>query len=183
MSKKIYYSKLNIRDPLPRLKLNAISPVQLARYAGAINQYHDISLDNTKAEEAGYPRAFVQSNFLLGLAERTFYHFASNASILTLDMAYQKLVFVRETLTLQGLIKDLYVKQKTEHRALIEIWGENNSQDIVFKCNIEALFFKNISSEKREKKQRPMLQTKFLKSFQATCDYEIAKAKLISQKS
>ena len=179
MSKKIYWSKLKVRDVLPTLKPHAISPTQLAKYAGAKDHYPEISLDNAKAEEAGYPKAFVQNNFLLALAERALHNFASNASILTLDITYQKLVFVKEVLTLQGVIKDLPSDKKAkEHKAIFEIWGENNSQDIVFKCNLEALFFKNLSHEKREKTLQPNLSPESLETFQATWEYELAKAKL-----
>lgn len=147
---KLYWDTIEIGDPVTPLTKPPVTRVQIAKFAGAANDYSPLHIDDDFAKSAGYGGVFAHGAISLGIATEAVSRWAENGRILGSTATFQKLVWPGDILTAKGVVVLRY-EHNGEHRIDVDVWAENQNHDIVMKGQITVLLWQNDKEEKKGK--------------------------------
>lgn len=162
MAKKIFYSSLKPKHPLPTIQVGPFDRITLAKFAGVSDDYNGIYLDDEIAKRAGFHGILVPNTLLATTIEQALYNFASNCTVIQIETEFKKFVWPSTHLSIQGVVIDR-LKDNNIHRIVWEIWAEDNHQEIAYKAKVTTLVFKNLAEEKSSRSTYPILPKEFAK--------------------
>lgn len=153
---KLYFSTVEPGDPVTPLTKPPVTRVQIARFAGASQDYSPLHIDDEFAKSAGYGGVFAHGAIGLGFAVEAISRWLENGRILTVATKFQKLVWPGDILTAKGVVVDVEQDEDSgEHRINVDVWTENQNHDIVMKGQITCLLFEDEKAEKKAKSPWP----------------------------
>jgi acyl dehydratase len=147
---KLYWDTLEIGDPVTPLTKPPVTRVQIAKFAGAAQDYSPLHIDDDFAKSAGYGGVFAHGAITMGFATEAISKWAENGRVLAATATFQKLVWPGDILTAKGVVVNVYEKHG-EHRADIDVWSENQNHDIVMKGQITVLLWQSEDEENAAK--------------------------------
>ena len=148
---QLYWDTTDLGDPVTPLSKPAITRVQIAKFAGASQDWSPLHIDDDFAKSAGYGSVFAHGAISLGFAVEAVQKWVENGRVLASSATFQKLVWPGDILTAKGVVVHRYEKNG-EPRIDIDVWAENQNHDIVMKGQITCLLWR---SDKDEKKAIP----------------------------
>jgi acyl dehydratase len=153
----LYWDTIDLGDPVSPLTKPAVTRVQIAKFAGAAQEWSPLHLDDEFAKTAGYGGVFAHGALTLGFAVEAVHRWLENGRVLSSQATFQKLVWPGDVLTAKGVVVNRQEKNG-EPRIDIDVWTENQNHDIVMKGQITCLLWRNEKDEKKSKGFPPVSQ-------------------------
>lgn len=165
---KVYWDQLKPGTEIPPLVKQPISRTQIAQFAGALEDYTPMHLDDDSAKAAGFGGAFAHSVMALGIADEALRRFAENMRITHISGTFDKFVWPGDKITAKGRITKCYKKDDT---ALIdvEITAENQEQVQVMSGHATCVLWENQKKEKSSRFLLPPISRAQTAEFSAKC--------------
>ena len=159
---QLYWDTIELGDPVVPLSKPAISRVQIAKFAGASQDWSPLHIDDDFAKSAGYGSVFAHGAISLGFAVEAVQKWLENGRVLCSSATFQKLVWPGDILTAKGVVVNRYEKNG-EPRVDIDVWAENQNHDIVMKGQITCLLWRSDKDEKKAKGAWPPVSPETIK--------------------
>lgn len=151
---KVYWNQLKAGTQIPPLVKQPITKTQIAQFAGAVEDFTPMHLDDEFAKESGFGGAYAHSVMALGIADEALRRFADNMRITKISGTFEKFVWPGDKITAKGVISKCY---KKDGAALIdvEITAENQDHVQVMSGHATCLLWENPKKEKASEQLLP----------------------------
>jgi acyl dehydratase len=159
---QLYWDSIELGDPVAPLSKPAVSRVQIAKFAGAAQDWSPLHIDDDFAKSAGYGSVFAHGAMSLGFAVEAVEKWLENGRVLSSSATFQKLVWPGDILTAKGVVVSRYEKNG-EPRVDIDVWAENQNHDIVMKGQVTCLLWHSEKEEKKAKSPWPPVSSETIK--------------------
>lgn len=134
----IDYENVDVGAPLEGLSIPALTRVTLARFAGAIDDYNPMHLDDKVATAAGKASVFAPGHLVMGYIGRMVESYFEGASMQRFGVRMLKLVWPGDVLTCRGVIVDKRV-ENGDHVVDADVWADNQRGETVAKGRVLAV--------------------------------------------
>lgn len=135
---QIDYENVDIGAPLEGISIPALTRVALARFAGAIDDYNPMHLDDKVATAAGKASVFAPGHLVMGYIGRMVENYFKGASLRRFGLRMLKLVWPGDVLTCRGVIVDKRIEDG-EHVIDADVWADNQRGETVAKGRVLAV--------------------------------------------
>lgn len=139
---KIDYDKIQTGDLIPPLVKSAVTRVQISKFAAASNDFNPMHVDETLAQAKGYSGICAHPQLAFSYIEQMLRQYADNMRIFNITVTFHKLIWPGDLLTSKGLISKRY-QEEGEYKIDIDLWAENQNQDVVLKGKATCWLEKN----------------------------------------
>lgn len=134
----IDYENVDVGAPLEGLSIPALTRVTLARFAGAIDDYNPMHLDDKVATAAGKSSVFAPGHLVMGYIGRMVENYFEGASMQRFGVRMLKLVWPGDVLTCRGVIVDKRI-ENGDHVIDADVWADNQRGETVAKGRVLAV--------------------------------------------
>jgi acyl dehydratase len=141
VSKVLDYDSVDKGTPLDGLSIPALTRVTLARFAGAIDDYNPMHLDDKVAAAAGKSSVFAPGHLIMAYVGRMVESCFHGAALRRYGLRMLKLVWPGDVLTCRGVIIDKR-KEGGEHVIDADVWADNQRGETVAKGRVLAVVAK-----------------------------------------
>jgi acyl dehydratase len=117
-------SELAVGSPLPELRKEAITKVQLVKYAGASGDYNLIHTDDETARRVGLDGVIAHGMLSMAFLGEYLCWLSGPASIRRLSARFVEMVRPGDVLTCHGRVKAMET-DASGRRLTLELWAEN----------------------------------------------------------
>ncbi len=156
--KRLYLESLRVGDELPTLVKPAIDRVQIARFAGATNDYNPMHVDETAARTAGMPSVFAQAELPMGFMSQFLSDWLKGGRLSRLAVRFVKLVWPGDVLSCKGRVLARRRDEQGRYYVDVDIWAENQKGELVLKGHSTGQLFYNAEDETRQRRgETPLL--------------------------
>jgi len=132
VARSFYWSELRTGDDLPHLSKSAIDRVQIARYAGASNEFNRLQLDEPYAQSLGFHGTFAPGTLAMGFVGQLLTNWLQRGHVRKLAARFVKLVKPGDELVCRGRISELR-RESGACYADLEVWAENQKGELVLR--------------------------------------------------
>jgi len=136
--KPIDFESIDKGSPLEGLSIPALTRVSLARFAGAVDDYNPMHLDDKVATATGKNSVFAPANLVMAYIGRMVESYFEGASLRRFGLRMLKLVWPGDVLTCRGVIIDKR-KEGGEHVIDADVWADNQRGETVAKGRVIAV--------------------------------------------
>ena len=138
MSVSLDYESIDQGTPIEGISIPAMTRGALAQYAGAIDDYNPMHLDDKVAMAAGKASVFAPSSMVMAFVGRMVQAWFTGASLRRYGMRLQKLVWPGDVLTCRGVVID---KREENGECIIDadVWADNQRGETVAKGRVIAV--------------------------------------------
>ena len=113
-------------DALPELRKDAVTKVQLVKYAGASGDYNLIHTDDETARRIGLDGVIAHGMLSMGFLGEYAAGIAGPQRVRRLKVRFAAMVRPGDELTCKGVVRSV-----EDGRALLDLWAENQNGDKV----------------------------------------------------
>jgi acyl dehydratase len=137
-STKLDFESLDKGTPLEGLSIPALTRASLARFAGAIDDYNPLHLDDKVAAASGKASVFAPSHLIMAYVGRIVEMWLYGASLRHYSLRMFKLVWPGDVLTCRGVVVD---KRHENGEFVIDadVWADNQRGETVAKGRFLAV--------------------------------------------
>ena len=137
-STKLDFESLDKGTPLEGLSIPALTRATLARFAGAIDDYNPLHLDDKVATASGKASVFAPSHLIMAYVGRVVEMWLHGASLRHYSLRMFKLVWPGDVLTCRGVVVD---KRHENGEFVIDadVWADNQRGETVAKGRFLAV--------------------------------------------
>jgi acyl dehydratase len=138
VTKVLDFESVDKGTPLDGLSIPALTRVTLARFAGAVDDYNPMHLDDKVAAAAGKSSVFASSHLIMGYVGRMVEACFQGAALRRYGLRMLKLVWPGDVLTCRGVVID---KRKENGECVIDadVWADNQRGETVAKGRVLAV--------------------------------------------
>lgn len=116
---------------LPAYTKEAVSKVQLVKYAGASGDYNPLHTDDAFAQKIGLSGVVAHGMLIMGFLGEYVNHLAGSVAFVEdFSMRFGAMTFANETITCGGVVQDLY-EQHGKQYAVLQLTAQKSPQEIV----------------------------------------------------
>src|ERR1700736_4463626 len=130
LTKHLSARELSIGSPLPELRKDAITKVQLVKYAGASGDYNLIHTDDETARRVGLDGVIAHGMLSMAFLGQYLCWLTGPESVRQLSVRFVEMVRPGDTLTCRGRVKERTSGNAGRHLQL-EVWAENQRAERV----------------------------------------------------
>ncbi|MFT4415485.1 MaoC/PaaZ C-terminal domain-containing protein [Fredinandcohnia humi] len=102
-----------IGDSLDEIQLDAVTRIDLIKYAGASGDYNPIHTIDEEAHKAGLPGIIAHGMWTMGNLAKLFTPYYEEGFIKTYSIRFRNMVFLNDVITLQATLKGVDEKKRT----------------------------------------------------------------------
>jgi acyl dehydratase len=137
VSKSLDFESLDKGSPIDGLSIPALTRATLARFAGAIDDYNPVYLDDKVAAATGKASVFAPTNLIMAYLGRMVQAWLVGAYLRRFDLKVVRLVWPGDVLTCRGVVND---KREVGGECLVEanVWADNQRGENVAKGVVVA---------------------------------------------
>lgn len=161
---KLYWDGLEEGDKFTPVDFEAVTAVQIARFAGASDDYNPLHVDEEAAKAGGYGGKFAHGGLAAAFIHDAVRQWAPNSRTLRSQVTFQKLVWPGDTLSAHGLVVRRY-EENDEHRVDIDVWlslrGTNDLPSI--KGAVTLVLWKDTAASKAGEHSLPPISRETLR--------------------
>lgn len=150
--KRLYLESLRIGDELPSLVKPAIDRVQIARFAGAANDFNPMHIDENQAKAAGMPSVFAHSLLSMSFMSQFLTDWLRGGRLTRLAVRFVKLVWPGDVLSCKGRVLARRRDEQGRYYVDVDLWAENQKGELVLKGHSTGQIFYNAEDESRQKR-------------------------------
>lgn len=121
--------------PLEGISIPALTRAALARFAGAIDDYNPMHLDDKVATAAGKASVFAPSQLIMGYIGRMVETQFKGCALRRYGLRVLKLVWPGDVLTCRGVVIDKR-EENGEHVIDADVWADNQRGETVAKGRV-----------------------------------------------
>jgi acyl dehydratase len=159
---KLYWDSIEKGEQVTPLSKAAVTRVQIARFAGASQDWSPLHLDDDFAKGAGYGGVFAHGAIALSFATEAVGRWLENGRILSVSGRFRKLVWPGDILRMTGMVAERY-EANGEARIDVDVWAENQNHDSVMQGTITCVLWRNEKDEKKSKSPFPPVAPQTIK--------------------
>ncbi|HEY3446904.1 MAG TPA: MaoC/PaaZ C-terminal domain-containing protein [Myxococcales bacterium] len=150
--KRLYLESLRIGDELPSLVKPAIDRVQIARFAGAANDFNPMHIDELQAKAGGMPSVFAHSLLPMSFMSQFLTDWLRGGRLTRLAVRFVKLVWPGDVLSCKGRVLARRRDEQGRYYVDVDLWAENQKGELVLKGHSTGQIFYNAEDESRQKR-------------------------------
>lgn len=155
VSKKFDIARLQVGDELPSLSKPPIDRVQIARWAGVLNDFNPMNLDDACAQAEGMPGVFVNPQIPMAFASELAAEWLADGHLKRLAVRFLKLVWPGDRLTFHGRLLRREVDEQGQTCVEVDLWGENQEGEVILKGVCLGILMGRAQAPKRAKASMP----------------------------
>ncbi len=138
MAKLLDFESIDKGMPLDGMSIPALTRVALARFAGGIDDYNPLHLDDKVAVAAGKNSVFAPGHMIMAFIGRMIEHAFAGSSLRRYGLRMLKLVWPGDVLTCRGVIIDKR-EESGECVVDVDVWADNQRGETVAKGRVLAV--------------------------------------------
>lgn len=182
---KLYWDSIEKGEQVSPVSKPAVTRVQIAKFAGASQDWSPLHLDDDFAKGAGYGGVFAHGAIALSFATEALGKWLENGRVLAVSGRFRKLVWPGDILRMTGMVAERY-EVNGEARIDVDVWAENQNHDSVMQGTITCILWRNEKDEKKSKAPWPPVSPQTIKERRTAKpiprnDAEAAKAREVAQ--
>ncbi len=154
--RKLYFENVRIGDELPPLLKPALDRIQLAKYAGAANDFSPLQIDDALAKTVGMPSVVAPGPLSAAFAGQLVTDWARGTPIKKLSMKFSRMTWPGDVLTCKGRIFDRWGENGRYHVEL-DVRAENQKGELVARGSILLKVYYSFEDENRARAGQPPL--------------------------
>jgi acyl dehydratase len=154
--RKLYFETTRIGDEIPAMAKSPIDRVQLARYAGATQDYNPLYVDENHARGLGMPSVLAPSSLGMGFLAQLVTDWARGAQVKRMSARFVRTLWPGDTLVCKGRVADRHGQGGVYHLEL-DVWAENQKGELVVKGQVSLRVFYSVEDENRARAGQPPL--------------------------
>lgn len=135
MNADIDFETIDVGTPLEGISIPALTRAALARFAGAIDEYNPMHLDDKVAVAAGKASVFAHSQLVMAYIGRMLEAHFQGAVLRRYGLRVLKLVWPGDVLTCRGVVIDKR-EENGEHVIDADVWADNQRGETVAKGRV-----------------------------------------------
>jgi acyl dehydratase len=159
---KLYWESIEKGEQVTPVSKPAVTRVQIAKFAGASQDWSPLHLDDDFAKSAGYGGVFAHGAIALQFATEALGKWLENGRVLSVSGRFRKLVWPGDILRMTGMVAEKY-ESNGEARVDVDVWAENQNHDSVMQGTITCVMWRNEKDEKKSKSPFPPVAPQTIK--------------------
>ena len=144
MSNALDFESIDKGTPIDGLSVPALTRVTLARFAGAVDDYNPMHLDDKVAAATGNASVFASTNLIMAYVGRMVEAWLEGACLRRFDIKVVRLVWPGDVLTCRGVVNDKRIEDG-EYLVEANVWADNQRGENVAKGVVVAAVPKDAS--------------------------------------
>jgi acyl dehydratase len=152
--RKIYFENVRVGDELPAMAKSPVDRVQLARFAGATNDYNPLYVDEVHAKSLGMPSVYAPSLLGMSFLGQLVADWARGATLKKFTVKFIKLLWPGDTLVCRGRVSDRH-GDGGKYFIDLEVWAENQKGELKGLTTLQVYF--SSEDENRQKAGQPAM--------------------------
>lgn len=154
--RKLYFENIRVGDEIPAMAKAQIDRAQLARYAGATNDYNLLNVDEAYARSLGMPSVIAPSSIGQGFLGQLVTDWARGAQVRRFAVKFIRMIWPGDTLVCRGRVSDRHGKDG-RYFVELDVWAENQKGELVLRGAVTLQVFYSVEDENRFKTGQPPL--------------------------
>jgi len=156
-ARQLYFEAVKVGDELPPLVKPPVDRLQIARYAGAAQDWNPLSVDEQHARNAGFPSALVPAMISMGFLGELVVDWVRGARLRRFQARFVKIVWPGDVLTARGRVVDRRFEAPGRYAVDIEAWAENQRGELVVRGLVTFQLYYGQEDEARQRAGQPPL--------------------------
>ncbi|WP_242396341.1 MaoC/PaaZ C-terminal domain-containing protein, partial [Anaeromyxobacter oryzisoli] len=157
MARQLYFEAVKVGDELPPLVKPPVDRLQIARYAGAAQDWNPLSIDEPFAKNSGFPSAFAPGMIAMGFLGELVVDWVRGARLRRFQARFVKIIWPGDVLTARGRVTDRRFEEGGRYAIDIEVWAENQRGELVVRGLATFQLFYSADDEARQRVGQPPL--------------------------
>jgi acyl dehydratase len=156
-ARQLYFEAVKVGDELPPLVKPPVDRLQIARYAGAAQDWNPLSVDEQYARNAGFPSALAPAMVSMGFLAELVTDWVRGARLRKFQARFVKIVWPGDVLTSRGRVVDRRFEAPGRYAIDVETWAENQRGELVVRGLATFQLHYNQDDEARQRAGQPPL--------------------------
>ncbi|HYD42391.1 MAG TPA: MaoC/PaaZ C-terminal domain-containing protein [Anaeromyxobacter sp.] len=156
-ARQLYFEAVKVGDELPPLVKPPIDRLQIARYAGASQDWNPLSVDEQHARNAGFPSVLVPAMVSMGFLGELVTDWVRGARLRKFQARFVKIVWPGDVLTSRGRVVDRRFEGPGRYVIDVEAWAENQRGELVVRGLATFQLYYSQDDEARQRGGQPPL--------------------------
>jgi acyl dehydratase len=157
VARQLYFESVKVGDELPPLVKPPVDRIQIARFAGASQDYNPLYVDEHYARNSGFPSALAPGMLVMGFLGELVVEWLRGARLRRFSARFVKIVWPGDVITCRGRVVDRRFEEGGRYSADIEVWAENQRGELVVRGTVTAQLFYSAEDESRQRAGQPPL--------------------------
>ncbi len=155
--RKIYFENVRVGDELPAMAKSPVDRVQLARFAGATNDFNPLYVDEVHAKSLGMPSVYAPSLLGMSFLGQLVGDWARGATLKKFNVKFIKMLWPGDTLVCKGRVSDRH-GDGGKYFIELDVWAENQKGELVLKgLSTLQVYFSSEDENRQKSGQAPIL--------------------------
>jgi acyl dehydratase len=154
--RKLYFENVRVGDELATVAKATIDRVQLARYAGATNDYNPLNVDEVVAKSIGMPSVVAPPTLAFGFLGQLVTDWARGAQVKKAHARFTRMMWPGDTLICKGRVSDRW-GEAGKYFVELDVWAENQKGELVARGTVLLKTFFSFEDETRFRTGQPPL--------------------------
>ncbi len=146
LTRKIYYSSLQVGDEIPAWQSPPLERIQIARYAGAAGDYNPLYVDEPFARAAGFRSVIAPGAMGMGGLSQMLTEWLKGPFLRRLNAKFLKIMWPGDVLTCRGRVTSKR-REGHDYRVELDLWIENQEGEMVVRGTGTASLFHSAQDE------------------------------------
>jgi acyl dehydratase len=151
LARQLYFEAVKVGDELPPLVKPPLDRIQIARYAGASDDYNPLYVDEQSAKNAGFPSALAPGMLAMGFVGELVVDWLRGARLRRFSARFVKIIWPGDVITSRGRVVDRRFEEGGSYAVDIEVWAENQRGELVLKGSVTAQLYYNAEDDARQR--------------------------------
>jgi len=157
LARQLYFEAVKVGDELPPLVKPPVDRTQIARYAGASDDYNPLYVDEHLAKNAGFPSAHAPGMLVMGFIGELVVDWLRGARLRRFTARFVKIVWPGDVITCRGRVADRRFEPNGVYTVDLEVWAENQRGELVLKGLVTAQLYYSAEDDARQRAGEPPL--------------------------
>ena len=154
--RKLYFENVRVGDEIPAMAKAPIDRLQLARYAGATQDFNPINVDDAFARSLGMPSVIAPSSIAQGFLGQLVTDWARGAQVRRFSAKFIRMLWPGDTLVCRGRVSDRH-GQDGRYLVELDVWAENQKGELALRGAVTLQVFYSPEDENRFRAGQPPL--------------------------
>jgi acyl dehydratase len=150
-ARQLYFEAVKVGDELPPLVKPPVDRLQIARYAGAAQDWNPLSIDEPHAKNSGFPSALAPGMIGMGFLGELVVDWVRGARLRKFAARFVKIVWPGDVLTTRGRVVDRRFEEGGRYAIDIEVWAENQRGELVVRGLTTFQLYYSADDEARQR--------------------------------
>ncbi|MFL5298780.1 MAG: MaoC/PaaZ C-terminal domain-containing protein [Anaeromyxobacteraceae bacterium] len=159
-ARQLYFEAVKVGDELPPLVKPPFDRIQIARYAGAAQDFSPLYVDEQYARNSGFPSVLVPAVAAMGFLAELVVDWLRGARLRRFQARFVKIVWPGDVLTCRGRVVERRFEPNGAYAVDIELWSENQRGELAVRGLVTAQLYYSAEDEQRQRQgQAPIVVT------------------------